>query len=146
GCVPVRRRPRTRGLLCRSRPSASQPRLSRMRRTPTRRQRHEALGGIRLMEKKLSSNTVCQAGLLVDVIDRAARRAYDVLRLPSGILIAKRIEDDGLSRIERLELSPQADDQLLALAFRRAGRLEGTDLREDLIQVFGSSISNFAVE
>src|SRR3546814_7770457 len=98
------------------------------------------------MEKKVSSNTACQADLLVDLIDRAARRADDVLRLPSGILIAKRVEDDGLSRIERLELSPQADDQLLALAFRRAGRLDGTDLREDLIQVFESGLSSFTVE
>lgn len=98
------------------------------------------------MEKKLSNNSVCQAGLLVSLIERAARRAYEVLRLPSGILIAKRVEDDGLSRIERLELSPQADDQLLALAFRRAGRLGGTDLREDLIQVFQSGLSRFTVE
>jgi hypothetical protein len=98
------------------------------------------------MEKKLSNNSVCQAGLLVSLIERAARRAYEVLRLPSGILIAKRVEDDGLSRIERLELSPQADDQLLALAFRRAGRLDGTDLREDLIQVFESGFSSFTVE
>ncbi|WP_339708401.1 hypothetical protein [uncultured Sphingosinicella sp.] len=98
------------------------------------------------MEKKLSSDTVCQPGLLVDLIDRAARRAHDVLRLPSGILIAKRIEDDGLSRIERLELSPLVDDQLLALAFRRAGQLDGASLREDLIQVFEASLSSFAVE
>lgn len=117
-----------------------------MRRTLTRRQQLEALAWAHPMEKKLSSNTVCQAGLLVDLIDRAARRAHDVLRLPSGMLIAKRVEDDGLSRIERLELSPQADDQLLALAFRRAGRLDGTDLREDLIQVFESGLSSFTVE
>ena len=94
----------------------------------------------------MSSDTESQAGLLVDLIDRAARRAHDVLRLPSGILIAKRIEDDGLSRIERLELSPQADDQLLALAFRRAGQLGGTNLREDLMRVFETGLSSFTVE
>ena len=99
-----------------------------------------------IREKKLSSNTACQAGLLLGLIDQAARRAHDVLRLPSGILIAKRLEDDGLSRIERLELSPLADDQLLALTFRRAGQLEGTDLREDMIQLFKTGLPSFAIE
>lgn len=88
----------------------------------------------------------CKESLLTLLIDRAARRAYEVLCLPSGKLIAKHIEDDGLSRIERLELSPVIEDQLLALAFGRAGYETVADLKSDLTYFLKTGTSTFSIE
>ncbi len=88
----------------------------------------------------------CKELLLTLFIGRAVKRAHEVLRLPSGNLIAKHIEDDGLSRIERLELSPIIEDQLLAVAFGRAGYDAVPDLKSDLTCYFRTGISTFSIE
>jgi hypothetical protein len=98
------------------------------------------------MEDQLRDYTAEQTELLASLISRAAWRAQDVLGLSTGAVIAKRIDDDGFSMIERLELSPLADDQLLALALRRAGRAGRGGLRKDLTDVFASFVSSLEIE
>ena len=100
----------------------------------------------RLMEDQLKDYAAEQAELLASLISRAARRAQDVLGLRAGVLVAKRIDDDGFSMIERLEISPLADDQLLALALRRASLSECGEPGESLTHVFKSPASSLEIE
>lgn len=105
-----------------------------------------ALRRSRLPTIELGGAGPSQAALLQSLILRAAQRAHEVLGLPSGSGFVREIEDDGLSRLEKLQLSPLVDDQLLALAIRRSAQLDGKDSETDLHDLFAAGQSTFAVE
>jgi len=64
-----------------------------------------------------------QHALLARLLREAAGRAEEILASPAQAARMRAIADDGYSAVERLEHSPLADDQMLAVALRLSGRL-----------------------
>lgn len=63
-----------------------------------------------------------QHALFTRLLREAAQRAEEILASPAEAARMRAVADDGFSAIERLEHSPLAGDQLLALALRLSGR------------------------
>lgn len=87
-----------------------------------------------------------QGELLASLITQAARRAHDILKPATGMVEIRRVDADGVSMIGRLQRSPCADDQILALFLRDASLLEGRNSEEKIARVFGLPVSSLEIE
>ncbi len=98
---------------------------------------------LEVMDKKATSGAQFVDGLLSEAVERAE----GMLACPIERTLAGTMDDDGFSNLERLEMSPLAEDQLLALALRLAsepGR-HGC-LRDALAGQFHAAPTSFAIE
>lgn len=84
--------------------------------------------------------------IFADLLRSAGARAETMLRAPSDGARIRAIGDDGFTEIERLELSPMAEDQLVAVALRLAGHAAVRPLSAALSQHFDQPASAIAVE
>jgi hypothetical protein len=85
--------------------------------------------------------------LIDDLIGRAGRCAHDMLSTPGAAARLRQIGTDGLSPIQRLELSPSAFDQFVAVALRLAGwNTSRGDAIEHLRTCFGRPPASIEVE
>ena len=88
-----------------------------------------------------------QARFIEELLSDAATRAEEVLACPIERVLTRTMGDDGFSKLDRLELSPFVEDQLLALALRLASDPAAHDnLDEALVAQFRVPPTSFAVE
>jgi hypothetical protein len=88
-----------------------------------------------------------QQALFACLLRDAARRADKMLASPDEAVRLRCIADDGFSEIERLELSPLVEDQLIAMALRLSvGREAPRSAADVLDQHFSVPASSIAIE
>ena len=63
--------------------------------------------------------------LFTRLLRNASLRANEILSVPGGAARIRAIADDGLSEIERMSHSPDAEDQLVGAALRLSASLHG---------------------
>ena len=74
--------------------------------------------------------------LFLDVLlEKTASQIISTISCPHNAVVYKTIGDDGYSNIERLEMSPLPDDQVLALGFRLAGGVGDQESIEDALRL-----------
>jgi len=84
--------------------------------------------------------------LLQRLLEAAARRA-EALLTRAGDAALRVAGMDGLSEIERLELSPMAEDQFVAVAFRSSANVRGAaTLTNALVALFREPVFSMAIE
>lgn len=84
--------------------------------------------------------------IFADLLRAAGLRAEKMLRAPSDGVRIRAIGDDGFTEIERLELSPLAEDQFVAVALRLAGHTAARPLSVALSQHFHMPAPAIAIE
>lgn len=85
--------------------------------------------------------------LIDELIEHAGQRAGEILSAPDAAASLRHIGADRLSEIQRLETSPLATDQLVAVALRLAGsRTARGDVIEHLATYFRSPASTLEIE
>lgn len=91
--------------------------------------------------------SAAQHELFVRLLETAARTAEQMLAAPEPAVRLRTLAEDGLNEIERLELSPFAEDQLVAVALRLAeGAAFPGRVQTALTDHFENAPSSFALE
>ncbi|MDE8652780.1 hypothetical protein [Novosphingobium album (ex Liu et al. 2023)] len=85
--------------------------------------------------------------LIDELITQAGQRAKELLSAPDAAAALRQIGPDRLSDIQRLELSPSAVDQFVAVALRLAGsRTARGDACDHLVAYFRTPASSLEIE
>jgi hypothetical protein len=91
-----------------------------------------------------------QAGrgdLFQDLLDHSSERARGILEAPGSAARMRQLGPNGLSGIQRLEASPLAQSQLIAVGLRLAGsRNAPSDVQERLRERFSAPSSSLEIE
>jgi len=88
---------------------------------PSRLKRHDAVPDDTELVEITMDRPAQQQELFMRLLRDAARDAEAILALPGQSAWIRALADDGMSEISRLEESPFAEDQLLAVALRLGG-------------------------
>lgn len=100
-----------------------------------------------LEETRLTNFPADQRDLTQALIESAADRARVILSEPASAVALRQLGPDGLSAIQRLEQSPLAEDQILAVGLRLAGsRALRADLVRRLSAYFAAPASSLEIE
>lgn len=95
----------------------------------------------------MNSHRTEPGNLLEELLEAASGRARDILAAPGSAARLRQLGSDDLSEIQRLETSPFAEDQLVAVGLRLAGsRTMRSDVTEHLKSYFGSPSSSLEIE
>lgn len=85
--------------------------------------------------------------LFDDLLDHSGERAREILKTPGSAARMRQLGSDGLSGIQRLEASPLAQSQLIAVGLRLAGsRSAPNDVRDYLQAHFATPSSSLERE
>lgn len=100
---------------------------------PTLQARHERANQRR--KRELTNLPTNQCSLTEALIQTAAERATEILSAPASAARLRQLGSDGLSKIQRLERSPLAEDQFVAVGLRLAG---SRAMRGDIARLLGT--------